>query len=835
MEQFLNLQQYIFFALLFFLMAISVFVSVVFVVRFYLLRHSGPLSRFKKSILLITLPRESVASEKGKTPSLQEVQESIGVMEAIFSNISGLKKLAGFKSLFSGDINHLSFELVAKNGLISFYVATPNNLKQFVVQQIHAQYPSASIEEVEDYNIFSPKGYIDSAYLQLSKNSLLPIKTYKQLQSDPMNAIVNVLSKIEQDDGAVIQFMVRPTNVNWRIYGAKVVSDVRSGKSLTEAMKSQGGAGLGFLKSFIIDIVGSIFGQTTANGENSDLGSTQKTSAKEDESIKNIEEKISRPGLGVNIRIVVSADKKEQMSMYMDNIINSFGQFNIYEYGNSFKISRPIKKSATINNFIYRNFNKTNRMILNPEEISSLFHLPTQTIQTPNIQWLSSKDAPAPDNMIQDGIVLGENIYREKKTLVKIGREDRSRHTYVVGKSGTGKSEFLAGMARQDILNGDGVAVIDPHGDLVNDILDTIPAERAEDVIYFDPSNIDRPMGLNLLDYDKNYPEQKTFVINEMIRIFDKLYDLKATGGPMFEQYMRNSMLLIMDDTESGSTLMEISKVLADPDFRKYKLSKCSNSIVRDFWEKEAEKAGGEAALANMVPYITSKLNTFVSNDIMRPIIGQQESSFDLRKVMDEKKILLVNLSKGKIGELNAHLLGMVLVGKILVSALSRTDMPRDKRSDFYLYLDEFQNFITDSISVILSEARKYRLNLNIAHQYIGQLTKNQDTSVRDAIFGNVGTMVSFKVGADDAEFLEKEFAPVFSAYDLVNVDKFNAYVKLIIENQPSRAFNMSTFPLDRSGGVNIEKLKQLSSLKYGKDRSLVESEILKRGKSAIG
>jgi len=302
----------------------------------------------------------------------------------------------------------------------------------------------------------------------------------------------------------------------------------------------------------------------------------------------------------------------------------------------------------------------------------------------------------------------------------------------------------------------------------------------------------------------------------------------------MFEQYMRNAMLLIMDDTESGSTLMEISKVLADPDFRKYKLSKCSNSIVRDFWEKEAEKAGGEAALANMVPYITSKLNTFISNDIMRPIIGQQESSFNLRKVMDEKKILLVNLSKGKIGELNAHLLGMVLVGKILVSALSRTDMSRDKRSDFYLYLDEFQNFITDSISVILSEARKYRLNLNIAHQYIGQLTKNQDTSVRDAIFGNVGTMISFKVGADDAEFLEKEFAPVFSAYDLVNVDKFNAYVKLIINNQPSRAFNMSTFPLDRSGGGNIEKIKELSSLKYGKDRSLVESEILRRGKNMI-
>ena len=288
-------------------------------------------------------------------------------------------------------------------------------------------------------------------------------------------------------------------------------------------------------------------------------------------------------------------------------------------------------------------------------------------------------------------------------------------------------------------------------------------------------------------------------------------------------------MLLIMEDTESGSTLMEISKVLADADFRKYKLSKCANPVVKDFWQKEAEKAGGEAALANMVPYITSKLNTFVSNDIMRPIIGQQESAFNLREVMDSRKILLVNLSKGKIGESNAFLLGLVLVGKILMAALSRTDAPRNERKDFYLYLDEFQNFITDSISVILSEARKYRLNLNIAHQYIGQLVKNQDTSIRDAIFGNVGTIMSFKVGADDAEFLAKEFAPIFSAHDLVNIDKFNAYIKLIIDNQPSRAFNMHAFPLDKSGGGNPEKIKQLSALKYGRDRSVVEAEILKR------
>ncbi|MEA2089085.1 MAG: type IV secretory system conjugative DNA transfer family protein, partial [Patescibacteria group bacterium] len=471
------------------------------------------------------------------------------------------------------------------------------------------------------------------------------------------------------------------------------------------------------------------------------------------------------------------------------------------------------------------------KIVLNSEEMASLFHFPLASSQTPNIQWLSSKEAPAPNNMPDSGIVLGENVYREAKTLIRISRSDRTRHIYAIGKSGTGKSEFLSNMAKQDILNGDGVAVIDPHGDLVNDILDTIPNERAEDVIYFDPANIERPMGINLLEYNKKYPEQKTFVINEMISIFDKLYDLKQTGGPMFEQYMRNAMLLVMEDPESGSTLMEISKVLADPDFRKYKLSKCLNPVVKDFWQKEAEKAGGDAALANMVPYITSKLNTFISNDIMRPIIGQQKSAFDLRTIMDKRKILLVNLSKGKIGEMNSYLLGMVLVGKILMSALSRTDIPRNERKDFYLYLDEFQNFITESITVILSEARKYRLNLNIAHQYIGQLSQKQDTSIRDAIFGNVGTIVSFKVGAEDAEFLSKEFAPVFSAYDLVNIDKFNAYVKLIIDNQPTRAFNMKTFPLRKNKISNKDRIKQFSKLKYGNDRSIIEAEILKRAK----
>lgn len=815
----------VFFTLLISFIFLVILVTIIWFINYK--KHKAHNNLFSKIILHITLPRESTDKEDDKRENLQHIKEDIGIMEAIYANISGL---SGVKS-FSRD-NTLSFEIVSQNGSISFYISVPNKLEQFVTQQIHAQYPDAHIERRDDYNIFSPHSIIDGVYLKFAKNSLLPIQTYKNLQSDPLSATINALSKMEGGDGAAIQFIAKPVSSGWRSYGAKVSNEIRKGKSINEALNTQGSASSSIFGGIMGDIMNSFWGSTPKSKEN------EKEKEKEipktispmvEDAVKRIEEKISKSVLAVNVRIVVASENKEKVSIYLDNILNSFAQYNIYEYGNSFVTARPFKKVNIINDFIYRNYVDSKKIIVNSEEMASLFHFPSDVTETPNVEWLSSKKAPAPTDMVEGGIILGENIYRDKRTLIKIGREDRTRHTYIIGKSGVGKSVLMTNMARQDILNGDGLCVIDPHGELVDDILATIPKERLDDVIYFNPADVSRPMGINLLEYDPRYPEQKTFVINEMIGIFDKLYDLKATGGPMFEQYMRNAMMLIMDDPESGSTLMEISKVLVDVNFRKYKLSKCSNPVVRDFWEKEAEKAGGDAALANMVPYITSKLNTFISNDIMRPIIGQQHSSFNLRDIMDNKKILLVSLSKGRLGELNSHLLGMVIVGKILMAALSRTDMPREERSDFYLYLDEFQNFITDSIAIILSEARKYRLCLNMAHQYIGQLSQKQDTTIRDAIFGNVGTMISFKVGVEDAEFLAKEFAPIFNAHDLVNIDKFNAYVKLIVNNQPARAFNMQTIPFERSTSDYSVQAKKISSLRYGKDRSLVEAEILQR------
>jgi type IV secretory pathway TraG/TraD family ATPase VirD4 len=423
----------------------------------------------------------------------------------------------------------------------------------------------------------------------------------------------------------------------------------------------------------------------------------------------------------------------------------------------------------------------------------------------------------------EQGILMGKSSFRGEERAVRIAPSDRRRHVYMVGQTGTGKSYGMTNMVIQDIKNGSGVGIIDPHGDLIEQILTYIPKERAEDVILFNPGDLERPMGLNMLEYDINKPEQKTFITNEFIYIFDKLYDLKQTGGPMFEYYLRNALGLLMSDTSEVSTLLDVPRIFTNEDLREKKLIKCTDPTIIEFWEKEATKVtSGDISLANITPYITSKFNTFISNDYMRPIISQQKSAFDFRDVMDNGKILLVNLSKGRIGDLNASLLGLILVGRLLMSALSRVDTPEENRRDFYLYIDEFQNFATPSIATILSEARKYRLNLTVAHQFIAQL----DEKIRDAVFGNVGTMMSFRVGAKDAEFLVKYFEPVFDQNDLINIDNRNALIKLLMNELTSRPFNIKTIGREKGDQNLADLIKDLSRMKYGKPREEIEREI---------
>lgn len=785
---------------------------------------------FNLKVLMVRVPKVLTAAEAQQDKSQQQIQELIGAMETVFATIGGLKAQKGFKAWLFGRSDLFTFEIVAHGDKISFYVTVPAAMHAFVEEQIHAQYPDAQIDEVPDYNLFSPTGVILGSHLALRRPSYFPIKTYRKLDSDSMNALTNALSKVDGKDGVAIQYVCRSAPKTWRTEGLRIARAMQQGKKLAQAT---GG------KNLLFDVGKGLkdAAKTSSSSKDKKPEDAYRLSPLEEEMVKGLEEKASRAGLDVNIRVVVSAGSPDAAQRYLNDVLNAYGQFNIYEYGNGFQQVTPRFQSAIVRPFIFRTFDERVRIVLNSEEMATLFHFPLPTTETPKINWLLSRRALPPSNLPAEGLLLGHSEYRGRLYDVRIKQEDRRRHMYIIGKSGSGKTEMMKAMVQQDIEEGHGVCVIDPHGDFADDALEFVPKHRADDVIFFDPADYDRPMGLNMLEFDPARPEQKTFVINEMLKIFDKLYDLKSTGGPMFELYMRNAILLLMEDIESGSTLMEIPRVLSDDDYRNLKLSKCKSQDVKDFWQKEALKAGGEASLANMVPYITSKLTPFIYNDYMRPIIGQQKSAFNMRDIMDGQKILLLKLSKGKIGDLNAYLIGMVLVGKILLSALGRTDLDPSQRKDFYLYIDEFQNFLTDSISAILSEARKYGLDLIIAHQFIGQLEGSPtEEKIRDAIFGNVGSLFVNRVGIEDAEFLAKEFAPTFTEYDLVNVEAFTFNAKLLIDNQASKPFNFQPTRARRPPTKELSNMiKELSRYKYGRKRALVEAEIMERREAALG
>ena len=793
--------------------------SLVFILH---VKNKGKVTRaLNMSLFLVSLPKKS-RKEEGTAPKSEK--EIISIMEQFYSGLNNIRET---KDVFMYGQPYLVFEIATPQvgEEISFYMAIPRRYEGIIEKQIHGLYPEASIEKTDDYNIFSPKGVSVGSYLKLAQSFVLPFRTYQNLEVDPLNEITNALSKLkEKGEGASIQIIIMPASSKWQKLSREIAYEMSKGKSFSKAKSEK--SGIGFARIFE-DFAASA--KASKKNKESVEEKPVVTSGQE-EIIKAIENKASKVGFDTNVRLLVSAGGQERAEALLGHLESVFVQFNASNM-NQLKLVR-LRKGREFKKMIYefsfRIFNKKQAMLLGTEELTSIFHFPTASLETPKVKFLKSGQAAPPANLPKEGIILGKNVYRGEEAAIRLQENDRRRHLYTIGQTGTGKSVFMQNMAVQDIKEGRGVCVLDPHGDLIEKILAMVPSERAEDVIVLDPSDLRRPLGLNMLEYDPAYPEQKTFAVNELMNIFDKLYDMKTTGGPMFEQYTRNALLLLMDDPSEKFTLMEVPKVLAAQDFRARLLAKCGNIIVKDFWEKEAEKAGGDASLANMVPYITSKFNIFIANDYMRPIIGQSESSLNFREIMDKQKILLVNLSKGKLGDTNSSLLGLIVTGKLLIAAFSRIDIAEEKRKDFYLYMDEFQNFATDSISTILSEARKYRLCLILAHQFIGQLTDG----IRDAVFGNVGSMASFRIGAEDAEFLVKQFEPIFDTNDLINVGNFNAFVKLMLNNETSKPFNIATYPPEKGNAEIAEAIKELSRLKYGRDKIIVEREIEERYKN---
>jgi len=792
------------------------------VARIYTRHLYNRFNPFDMITLRVLLPKESLEIEARSQQ--KEPRQMIAQIESLMANLAGMRAERGWNAFWFGRRDHFAFEIVADEGVISFYVTIPVELRQFVEQQIQAQHHDAFIEEKQDYNIFSPNCAIAGLFFKFKKSFFFPIKTYQEMEADPLNALTNSLSKFKdvKNGGAAIQYVLRSAHPKWHSAGNQLAREVRQGKRLTDATKMVGGSAM----STAVRLIARSRKKSTEEMEFNNQR-FQGLSQFEEEAVSKVQAKSAKSGFEVNIRIVVASESEAIAKSQLSGIADSFAQYAGYEYGNGFRKIIPSNMDKFLNDFIYRNFReRSQQMILNTEEMASLFHFPLPSAETPNILWLNSKQASAPVNIPTQGIILGHNEYRGINTDIRIGEKDRQRHMYIIGKSGSGKSVLISNLVKQDMEAGKGVCVIDPHGDLVDTVLSYVPDNRLEDVIYFDPSDTQRPMGLNMLEYKND--SQKDFAVQDMIAIFMKLFPPEMIG-PMFEHNMRNVMLTLMADKENPGTIADIPAMFTNDNFQKYKVSKIEDPTLKAFWEEEMAKTAA-AQKSEMLGYLVSKVGRFVENEMLRNIIGQQKSSFDFRDVMDNKKILLVNLAKGKTGEINSSLLGLIIVSKLQMAAMSRADLTEDKRDDFYLYIDEFQNFVTDSIATILSEARKYRLNLIIAHQYIGQLIgEKADTKIRDAVFGNVGTIISFKIGVDDAETLAQEFAPVFNEYDVINIDKFHAYIKLLIDNAPSKPFQMKTYPPPIGNPEKVEKLKEYSRLKFGVEKAKIEQEINQR------
>lgn len=745
--------------------------------------------------------KENVLKEKGLNLVYYEIKlpqtndSEIRAAEQMYTGLVGIgEKLKGIQR-FVGARTFVSFEIVAYKESIKFYVVCPKRIASLIDRQINGNYPSAEIVLVKEFNLFPDEdAHVSYTALTLEKDSKYPFQTYEELAVDSISTLTDAFSKLGEGESAAFQVIITPADSEWRNSTQNYIKSIK---------------------------------ETEVDEE------TKKPKLKDD-SLSFVEQKIQKPVFNTTARLVVISSDKYSAEAHLNNMMSAFSPFNKLESNSIKKVSSDDLKTI-VSDFIYRI--PRNNMVLNTSEIATLFHFPNRNIKTPYIKWQLSKRLPAADfvtNTFQnDYMYVGRNTYRGQFREIFIKPEDRLRHFYVIGQTGTGKSGFMSGMLIRDMKLGHGCGYLDPHGTDIEKILQQVPPERIEDVVLVDPADLERPVGINMLEFHNE--EQRTLAINEMLNIFDTLYDLKVTGGPMFEQYFRYAILLLTEDTESGSTLLEVPKIFADEGYRSYKLSKCKSQETIDFWKKQAEQAGGDISLKNVTPYVTSKMASFLSNAYLRPIISQQESTIKFREIMDQKKILLVKLSKGKIGDFNASLLGMVLVGKILVAALEREEVAEAQRNPFYLYVDEFQNFLTEGIVTILSEARKYKLSLTLGHQFLGQLMRaGGNTKIKDAVFGNVGNKAVFRVGEEDSMFLRKVVGEdLVEDKDLQEIENFSFYLKMLVEGRPAPAFSARSFygdsPYDLIAKPSAEiadTVRQVSRLKYGRDRNIVENEI---------
>lgn len=783
------------------------------------LREAKNYERGLKMIpLKIHLPPASEDIEQGNRDERDLTEEVISEAQVMY-NIIASTATKGFKSKLYGQ-RHISFEVVARGGLIDYYAVVPTVLIDVIKQAVAAAYPAARLEEIAEHNIFSQSGKITGTIggeFTLKKKFIYPIATYQESKRDASRALLNALSAASREDGAAVQVLLRPAREGW----------VRTSIDAVKKIKDEKGKSKGFGVGGAKDVAQALWKPPEANDVKKPEDK-QLTSLEED-SVKAIEEKTRYPGYEVLIRVVVSSNTTEHSQGLLKNLVAAFSLFDSPSH-NGFQFTTTRNVEELVTSFIFRFFPQAiNYNILNSVELATIFHLPDQkSIPTSQVQRQMSKQVDGPTQLM-DGILLGVNEFRGIKKEIRLSVNDRRRHTYIIGQTGVGKSGFLDNLAYQDMHDGRGFAFIDPHGDEVEKLLANVPKERVEDIIYFNPGDLDNPIGLNLFEYETE--DQKDFLVQESINMLYSLYDPGHTGivGPRLEHIFRNCALLLMADP-AGGTFIDIPRLLVDDEFMKSKLKYVKDRNVLDFWTKEYPDSKRSNESGEVTSWVVSKFGPFMSNTMMRNIMGQTKSGFNLRDVMDNDKILLVNLSKGKMGELNSKLLGMIFIMKFQVAAMARANIAEEERKDFSLYVDEFQNFATESFESILSEARKYRLNLILGNQFMTQLTDK----IREAIIGNVGTVISGRIGVTDAELMVKKFSPTFDAEDLTKLPNFQAITSVMVNNVPSAPFSMTLLPpMCKDNPQLSDAMKRLSSTKYGFSRAAVEKEIFTRLETA--
>lgn len=736
--------------------------------------------------------------------------------EQLFASLHGILRDREELRISKGVQEHLSFEIASIDGQIRFYAWVPRTLRSFVEGQIYSQYPSVQIRQAdEDYVKHESKhGVIYTSEIVLTDNEVLPIKTFQNFEVDPLAGITGALAKLESTGEEVwIQILARPIEDDWHKASDNWIKGIKKGKSDSIFGDS---SGLGW----VVGILEALWRPPEA-GKGSSV--VKELSERDKTRISEAEKKATKLGYQVKIRLVYLGESTANAHLRMQAIVGTFKQFNSTNL-NGFKTSGASFNKNDLVKYSKREFTDVG-FILNIEELASVFHLPHTNVETPNVVWASSKTAEPPSKLpiITGNSTIDENIsafgmtnFRGVNHQFGMLRSDRSRHVYIIGQTGSGKTGTLALFALSDIFHGQGYAIIDPHGDFAVDNMRFIPGSRLEDVVYFNPADTAFPLGFNPLEVtDSN---QKTNISSEVIGVLKRMFG--ESWGPRLEYILRYTILALLDRPET--TMLDITRMLTDKKFRENTLSYCEDAVVSNFWKVEFA-SWNDKFVAEAISPVLNKVGAFTANPIIRNIIGQPKSTFDIRKIMDEGKILIVNLSKGLIGEDNASILGAFMVTKIQLASMSRSDIERiEDRRPFYLYVDEFQNFATDSFATILSEARKYGLNLTVANQYISQMNE----TVRDAVFGNVGTMISFRVSADDAPILAKQFEPQFEPTDLLQMHNRNFVINMVIDGEKAPAFNARTLTLPIPQTDNTGRIIENTRRNYSRSRAEVEKEI---------